>query len=127
LYTHIKKIWILDATRELKWLKVKGRRAYNRRKLGKHFQVDLKRLFRQLLAAAVAAATGGGGCRKTYLQSKVHNESQCWTELYKYVKQHKGIRENISAIKDCNGRINTDSVFKANSLNSCCASVFSCE
>jgi hypothetical protein len=69
----------------LKWLKVKGRRAHNRRKLGKHFQVDLKRLFRQLLAVAVAAATGGG-CRETYLQSIVHNESQCWTEFYKYVK-----------------------------------------
>jgi hypothetical protein len=60
LYTHIKEN--LDPEyydRELKWLKVKVRRAYNRRKLGKHFQADLKRLFRQLMEAAAAAGVGG--------------------------------------------------------------------
>ena len=36
---------------EVKQLKVKVRRAYNRRKLDEHFQADLKRLSRQLLAA----------------------------------------------------------------------------
>jgi len=108
-------------------MKVKVRRAYNRRKLDEHFQADLKRLFSQLLAAAAAAALKKKNCRETYLQSVVHNEDKCWTEVYKYVKQHKGNRENISAIKDCNGRLITDSVDKANSLNSCYASVFGCE
>jgi hypothetical protein len=38
--------------------------------------------------------------------------------FYKYVKRHKGNRENIPAIKDCNGRLITDSIEKVNSLNS---------
>jgi len=35
--------------------------------------------------------------------------------------------ENIPAIKDCNGRLITDPVDKANNLNNYYASVFSCE
>ena len=105
---------------------VKVRRAYNRGKLCEHFQADLKRLFRQLLAATVAAERGGNS-KETYLQSMVHNEDKCWTEFYKYVKQHKGSRVNIYAFKDCNGRLTTNSVDKVNSLNSCYGSVFGCE
>ena len=36
---------------EAKRLKVKVRKAYNRRKLGEHYQVELKRLSRKLLTA----------------------------------------------------------------------------
>jgi len=43
------------------------------------------------------------------------------------VKRRKGNRENILAIKDCNGRIITDSIEKANSLNFYYSSVFSSE
>jgi hypothetical protein len=35
----------------VKQLKVKVRRAYNRRKLGKHYQAELKRLSKKLLTA----------------------------------------------------------------------------
>ena len=37
--------------KEMKRLKVKVRRAYNRRKLGKHYQMELKRLSKKLLTA----------------------------------------------------------------------------
>jgi hypothetical protein len=47
--------------------------------------------------------------------------------FYKYVKGHKGNRENIPAIKDLNGKLITHTTEKANSLNSYYASLFSCE
>jgi len=71
LYTHTKKN--LDSkyyNRELKWMKVKVRRAYNRRKLDEHFQADLKRLFSQLLVVAAAAAGEKKNCRETYIYSQ---------------------------------------------------------
>ena len=37
--------------KEVKRLKVKVRRAYNRRKLGEHYQAELKRLSKKLLTA----------------------------------------------------------------------------
>jgi hypothetical protein len=43
------------------------------------------------------------------------------------VKRRKGNRENITAIKDSNGTIITDSTEKANILNSYYASVLSCD
>jgi hypothetical protein len=43
------------------------------------------------------------------------------------VKRRKGNRENITAIKDSNRTIITDSTEKANILNSYYASVFSCD
>jgi hypothetical protein len=41
--------------------------------------------------------------------------------------RRKRIKENIPAMKDCNGGQITDPVDKANNLNSCYASVFSCK
>jgi len=38
-----------------------------------------------------------------------------WTEFYKYAKRHNRKRENIPAIKDCNGWLNTEKIEKANS------------
>ena len=52
---------------------------------------------------------------------------KCWSDFYKYVKRRKGNRENIPAIKDCNGRIITDAIEKANTFNSYCSTVFSSE
>jgi hypothetical protein len=57
----------------------------------------------------------------------LQNEGSCWTELYKYVKRRKGNRENIPAIKDHNGKLITQPIKKANTLNSYYASIFSCE
>jgi hypothetical protein len=37
--------------------------------------------------------------------------------IIKYLKRRKGKRENIAAMKDGNGRLITDSIEKANSLN----------
>jgi hypothetical protein len=46
----------------------------------------------------------------------IKNEGKCWPEFYKYVKRRKGSKENIPAIKDCNGRPIIDPIEKANSL-----------
>jgi hypothetical protein len=100
--------------KEVKRLKVKVRRVYNKRKLGKRYQVELKRLSKELLATKKTA-------QETFLQGN------CWSEFYKYVKRRKGNREIIRAIKDHNGRIITDTTEKANILNSYYASVFSCD
>jgi len=65
--------------------------------------------------------------RKVIFTSILNNEAKCWPEFYKYVKRRKGYRENIPAIKDCNGWPIIDLIEKANSLNYYCSSVFSSE
>ena len=77
----------------------------------------MKRVSWQLLAAKRKA-------QHTYLLSISQNEGKCWTEFYKYVKQHKGNREYVPADNDCNGRRITDSIDKAKSHNSYYASEF---
>jgi hypothetical protein len=57
----------------------------------------------------------------------MYNVGNCWTEFYKYVKRRKGNRENIPAIEDHNGKLITQPLVKANTLNSYYAFVFSCE
>jgi hypothetical protein len=47
----------------------------------------------------------------------LQNEGKSWSEFYRFVNRRKGNRENIPAIKDCNGRLITDLVDKANHLN----------
>jgi hypothetical protein len=59
--------------------------------------------------------------------SVLKNEGKCWTEFYKYVKECKDNRENSAVMKDGNGRLVTDSIEKAKSLNFYYSSVFSCE
>jgi hypothetical protein len=82
-------------TKELKRLKVKVRRVYNKRKFGGHFQAELKRLSKELLIAKKKA-------QETFLSSVLQNEGKCWAEFYKYVKRRKDNRENIPAIKGIN-------------------------
>jgi len=106
--------------KEVKRLKVKVRKMYNKRKFGQPYQAELNRLSKELLVAKEKA-------QKTFLHSVLKNESKCWTELYKYVKRRKGNRESILAIKDQNGKLVTDPIEKTNSLNSYYASLFSCE
>ena len=65
--------------------------------------------------------------QETFLISVIQKEGRCWTEFYKYVKRHKGNRENIPAIKGHIGTLITDPLEKANSLNSNYASIFSRE
>ena len=48
-------------------------------------------------------------------------------DFYKYIRRREGYRENIAAIKDCNGRIITDPAGKANSLNYYFSTIFSSE
>jgi hypothetical protein len=48
-------------------------------------------------------------------------------KVFKYVKRRKGNRENTPALKDCNVRLISNPIEKANTLNSYYASVFSCE
>jgi hypothetical protein len=55
------------------------------------------------------------------------NEGRCWTEFYKYVTRRKGNRENNPAIKENIGKLITDPIERANSLNCHYASLFSCE
>jgi hypothetical protein len=85
-------------SKELKRLKIKIRKAYNRRKLGEQHLQELKRLSKQLLAAKKTA-------QEMFLRSLLSKEGKCWPEFYKYVKRRKGYRENIPAIKDCKGGV----------------------
>jgi hypothetical protein len=106
--------------KEVKHLKVKVRRAYSRRKLGEHYQVELKGLSKKLLAAKRSA-------QETFLSAVLQNESKSWSESYGYVNRRKGHTKNIPTIKDGNGGHITDPIGKANNLNSYYASVFSSE
>jgi len=60
--------------KEVKQLKVKVRRAYNRRKLGKHYQAELKRLSKKLLTAKRNA-------QETFLNSVLQNEGKSWSKF----------------------------------------------
>ena len=80
----------------------------------------MKQLSKQLLAAKKYA-------QEAFVKSILSKEGKCWSESYKYVKGRKINMENIPVIKDCNGRIITDSIEKANSLNFYYSSVFSSE
>jgi hypothetical protein len=93
---------------------------YNKRKFGQPYQTELKQLSKELLVAK-------NKIQKTFLRSVLQNEGGCWTEFYKYVKMCKGNRANIPTMKDRNGKLITDPIEKANSLNSYYASLFSCE
>jgi hypothetical protein len=101
-------------------LKAKVRKAYNRSKLGVHHMGKLKYLSKHLLTAKKQA-------QETFLKSILSKEGKCWYGFYKYVKRRKRNRENIPAIKDCNGRTITDPTEKANSLNFYYSTIFSCE
>jgi hypothetical protein len=104
----------------VKRLKVKVRRAYNRRKLGKHYQAELKKLSKKLL-------TTKRNAQGTFLNWVLQNEGKSWSEFYRFVNRRKGSRDNIPAIKDCKGGLITDPVDKADHLSNYYASVFSCE
>jgi hypothetical protein len=105
-------------SKEVKRLKIKIRKEYNRRKLGEQLLQELKRLSKQLLAAKKSA-------QEKFFRSLLSKEGKCWPEFYKYVKRWKGYREIIPAIKECNGRLITDPIQKVNSLNYYYSSVFS--
>jgi len=97
--------------KEIKRLKSKVRKEYNRRKLGVHCTEKLKKLLKQLLAAKKSA-------QETFLKSELSKEGK-----YK----GKGNKENIPTTKDCNGRIITDAIEKSNKFNSYYSTVFSSE
>ena len=73
----------LEYYKEIKRLKSKVRKAYNRRKLGVHCTQKLKQLSKQLLAAKKSA-------QEAFLKSILSKEGNCWSDFYKYVK---GIKE----------------------------------
>ena len=109
-----------EYNKEVKRLKVKVRRAYKRRNLCDHFQAELKRLSKKLLTAKRNA-------QETFLSSVLRNEGKSLSEIYRFVNRFKGNKENIPAMKDCNGGQITDPVDKASNLNNYYSSVFSCE
>ena len=90
------------------------------RKLGEHYQSELKRLSKKLLK-------GKRNAQETFLNSLLQNEGKSCSEFHRFVNRRKGNKENIPAKKDCNGGLITDPVDKANNLNNYYASVFSCE
>ena len=69
--------------KEVKRLKVKVRGAYKRRKLGEHYQAELKRLSKKLLTAKRNA-------QETFLSSVLQNEGKSWSEFYRLVNRRKG-------------------------------------
>ena len=101
-------------------LKVKVRRAHNKRKLGDHYQAELRRLSKKLLVAKREA-------QKTFLSSILHDEGKSCSEVYKFVNSRKGNRGDIPSIKDRNGGHATDPVEKAYIFNNYYASIFSYE
>jgi hypothetical protein len=76
---------------DIKQLKSKVRKAYNKRKLGGHYTEQLKQLSKQLLAAKKTV-------QEAFLKSILSKEGKCWSEFYKYVRRRKGNRETIPAI-----------------------------
>jgi len=62
--------------KEIKRLKSKVRKEYNRRKLGVHCTEKLKQLSKQLLAAKKLA-------QETFLKSILSKEGKCWSDFYK--------------------------------------------
>jgi len=104
----------------VKWHKAKVRIVYNKGKLGERYQVELKRVPKELLAARKTA-------QETFLQSVPQNEGNCWSEFYKNVNRQEGNREIIPALNDQNRAIITDSTGDTNILNSYYSSVFCCD
>ena len=103
--------------KEIKRLKSKVRKEYNRRKLGVHCTEKLKQLSKQLLAAKKSA-------QEAFLKSILSNGGICWSDIYKYVQRRKANKENIPAIKDFKGRIITDAIEKAKMFNSYYSTAF---
>ena len=68
--------------KEVKRLKVKVRRTYSRRKLGDHYQAELKRLSRKLLTAKRNA-------QETFFSSVLQSEVKSWSEFYRFVNRRK--------------------------------------
>ena len=71
--------------------------------------------------------TANREAQETFLSSVLQDEGKSWSEIYKFVSRHKGNRETIPSIKDCNGGHITDPAEKANFLNNNYASIFSRE
>jgi DNA-directed RNA polymerase alpha subunit len=59
---------------EIKRLKSKVRKAYNRRQLGVHYVEELKHLSKQLLATKKSA-------QEAFLKSILSKEGKCWPEF----------------------------------------------
>ena len=78
--------------------------------MGISYVEELKQLSKQLLATKKSA-------KEAFFKSVLSKEGKCLSEFYKYVKRRKRNRECIPTIKDCNGRIITGLIEKANSLN----------
>jgi RNA binding exosome subunit len=59
---------------EIKLLKSKVRKVYNRRKVGVHYVEELKHLSKQLLADKKSA-------QEAFLKSMLSKEGKCWPEF----------------------------------------------
>jgi hypothetical protein len=94
----------------VKRLKVRVRKAYNKRKSGQRYQVEIKRVSKEMLAEKKK--------KKKKARSVLRNEGNCWSEFYKHVTRRKGNTEIIPAVKDHNGTVITDSTENDNVLNS---------
>jgi len=68
--------------KEVKRLKIKVRKAYNRRKLGET----------TIQAVACSKKRNKKPAQDTFYRSELNNEGKCWPEFYKYVKRPKGYR-----------------------------------
>ena len=105
-------------TRGIKKLKIKVRKAYNKRNLGTLHMDKFKQLSLNLLSAKKLV-------QEAYLKSILGKEGKSCSEFYKYVKRRGGNRESIPAIKDGNGQNISDPKGNANLFNSYFSSIFS--
>ena len=104
--------------KEIRLLKRKVRKAYNKRSLGVPYKEKVKHLSKLLITAKKSA-------QEAFLNKILRNEGKCWSDFYKYVKRRKGSRETIPSIRDRNGGFITDAMDKANEFNTYYATVFS--
>jgi hypothetical protein len=102
--------------KEIRLVKCKVRKAYNKRSLGVSYKEELRCISKLLITAKKAA-------QETFLNKILRNEGRSWSAFYKYVKKRKGSRASIPSIRDSNGRIITDPKEKANEFNAYYATV----
>ena len=94
--------------KEIRRLKVKVRRAYSKRKLGDHYQEELRKLSKKLLTAKRET-------QETFLSSVLQDDGKSWSEFYKFVNRLKDNKKTIPSIKNCNGGHIIDPIEKKNS------------
>lgn len=104
-------------TREIRSLKRKVRKAYNKRHASSELMQKFKSLARELVLKKKAA-------HDSYMQNLFGSDGNGWKNFYRYVRRRKGNSNDLSMIMSSDGKIYTDKQAIANELNVWYGSVF---